>query len=75
MGNVVGDLSSRRGTILEMKDCPAGKRIKADVPVAECFGYTAALRDLTEGRGNHKFEFTGYRPNEWPLRPDPNSVA
>src|SRR5688572_28986709 len=62
MGNVVGDLSSRRGLIVEMNDLPDGKEIKAELPVAECFGYTSTLRHLTKGKGRYKLTFIGYRP-------------
>src|SRR5262245_7415316 len=52
MGNVVGDLSSRRGMIVGMKDCHIGKRIEAEVPVGECIGYASVLSGLTKGRGH-----------------------
>jgi translation elongation factor EF-G len=64
LGHVVGDLNARRGTILEITDLPGGKRIKADIPVAESLGYSNALRILTKSRGRCKLEFVGYRPKE-----------
>jgi len=72
MGYVMGDLSGRRGLIIEMEDTPAGKRIKADVPVIECFGYSAHLRSLTRGRGNYEFTFVGYRPYHGRSGPGPD---
>ena len=62
LGSVVDDLKARRGTILGIGDIPGGKRIEADVPVSECFGYSTALRHLTRTRGEYKFAFAGYRP-------------
>ena len=62
MGEVMGDLSSRRGMIVAVSDCPTGKTIKAEVPVAECFGYSIILRRLTKGRGHYELKFIGYRP-------------
>ena len=73
MGTVVGDLNSRRATILDITDIPGGKRIKADVPVAECFGYSTALRRITRTRGAYTFEFAGYRPTDG--RPNPSNAV
>jgi translation elongation factor EF-G len=75
LGNVIDDLNSRRGTILSIGDLPGGKRIKADVPVAECFGYSTALRLLTRTRGEYKFEFAGYRPAGAGANPKPGDVT
>jgi translation elongation factor EF-G len=75
LGNVVDDLNSRRGTILKITDLPGGKRIEADVPVAECFGYSTALRLLTRSRGRCKLEFVGYRPSGGRPPPNPDYVA
>ncbi|MBM3355836.1 MAG: elongation factor G, partial [Betaproteobacteria bacterium] len=50
MGDVMGDLSSRRGIIQGMDDLPGGKAIKAEVPLGEMFGYSTTLRSLTQGR-------------------------
>ena len=60
MGNVNGDLNSRRGIILGMDDAPAGKIIKAEVPLAEMFGYATSLRSATQGRANYSMEFKKY---------------
>jgi elongation factor G len=61
MGNVVGDLSSRRGTIQGMEDMPGGgKLIRAEVPLAEMFGYSTTLRSLTQGRATYSMEFKHY---------------
>ena len=60
MGSVNGDLSSRRGVILGMEDMPGGKVIRAEVPLAEMFGYATALRSATQGRANYTMEFKKY---------------
>jgi elongation factor G len=60
MGNVVGDLSSRRGMIQGMDDLPNGKVIKAEVPLAEMFGYSTTLRSLSQGRATYTMEFKHY---------------
>ncbi len=60
MGNVVGDLSARRGIILGMEDVVGVKVIKADVPLAEMFGYSTALRSATQGRATYTMEFKHY---------------
>jgi len=62
MGSVNGDLSSRRGMIMGMEDAPAGKIIRAEVPLAEMFGYATALRSATQGRANYTMEFKKYAP-------------
>jgi elongation factor G len=62
MGNVNGDLSSRRGVILGMEDAPAGKNIQATVPLAEMFGYATALRSATQGRAAYTMQFAKYSP-------------
>ena len=59
-GDVMGDLSSRRGTILGMDDLPGGKAIKAEVPLGEMFGYSTTLRSLTQGRATYTMEFKHY---------------
>jgi len=61
MGDVMGDLSSRRGTISGMEDAPAGKIIRAEVPLAEMFGYATALRSATQGRASYSMEFAKYQ--------------
>ena len=60
MGNVMGDLSSRRGMIQGMEDMPRGKVIKAEVPLAEMFGYSTTLRSLSQGRATYTMEFKHY---------------
>ena len=61
MGDVMGDLSSRRGVIQGMDDLPGGaKSIKAEVPLAEMFGYATQLRSLTQGRATYTMEFKHY---------------
>ncbi|MGZ0020404.1 elongation factor G [Nitrosomonas sp. wSCUT-2] len=60
MGNVVGDLSSRRGMIQGMEDIPGLKVIRAEVPLAEMFGYSTALRSATQGRATYTMEFKHY---------------
>jgi elongation factor G len=61
MGDVMGDLSSRRGIIQGMDDMPGGgKAIRAEVPLAEMFGYSTTLRSLTQGRATYSMEFKHY---------------
>jgi len=60
LGNIIGDLSARRGKIDETKDRLGMKIISANVPLAEMFGYATALRSLTEGRGTFTMEFERY---------------
>jgi len=60
MGNVVGDLSSRRGMIQGMDDLPGLKVISAEVPLAEMFGYSTSLRSATQGRATYTMEFKRY---------------
>jgi elongation factor G len=62
MGNVMGDLSGRRGMIQGMEDIPGGggKAIRAEVPLAEMFGYSTTLRSLTQGRATYTMEFKHY---------------
>ena len=65
MGEATGDVASRRGQIISVTDRSAGvnlKVIEARVPLAEMFGYSTALRSLTEGRGNYTMEFDHYEP-------------
>jgi len=60
-GTVMGDLSSRRGVVQGMDDIPGGgKAIKAEVPLAEMFGYSTTLRSLTQGRATYTMEFKHY---------------
>jgi elongation factor G len=60
MGNVVGDLSSRRGMIQGMDDLPGLKVIRAEVPLSEMFGYATSLRSATQGRATYTMEFKHY---------------
>ena len=60
MGDVMGDLSARRGIIQGMDDLPGGKAIKAEVPLGEMFGYSTTLRSLTQGRATYTMEFKHY---------------
>jgi elongation factor G len=60
MGNVVGDLSSRRGMVQGMEDVHGVKVIKAEVPLAEMFGYSTSLRSATQGRATYTMEFKHY---------------
>jgi elongation factor G len=64
MGDVIGDLNSRRGMVQGMEDGPSGKLVKAEVPLAEMFGYATALRSATQGRASYSMEFAKY--NEVP---------
>jgi elongation factor G len=59
-GDVIGDLSSRRGKIEETEDRLKMKVISAKIPLSEMFGYATALRSLTQGRGNFTMEFDDY---------------
>jgi len=60
MGNVMGDLSSRRGMVQGMDDVAGTKVIKAEVPLAEMFGYSTTLRSLSQGRATYTMEFKQY---------------
>jgi elongation factor G len=60
MGNVMGDLSSRRGMVQGMEDLPTGKAIRAEVPLAEMFGYSTTVRSLSQGRATYTMEFKHY---------------
>ncbi|MGA8262026.1 MAG: elongation factor G [Arenicellales bacterium] len=68
MGTVNGDLNARRGIILAMEEAPAGKVVRAEVPLAEMFGYATTLRSATQGRATYTMEFKKYAPA-------PNNVA
>ena len=61
MGNVMGDLSSRRGIVQGMDDLPGGtKEVRAEVPLSEMFGYATSLRSLSQGRATYSMEFKHY---------------
>jgi elongation factor G len=68
MGDVMGDLNRRRGLVQGMEDVPAGKIIRANVPLAEMFGYATDLRSMSQGRATYSMEFLHYSEA-------PNSVA
>jgi elongation factor G len=70
MGNVMGDLSGRRGIVQGMEDIAGGggKLVRAEVPLAEMFGYSTSLRSLTQGRATYTMEFKHYAET-------PNSVS
>lgn len=60
MGDVIGDLNSRRGKIISMEPVNKIEHIKANVPLSEMFGYSTTLRSLTQGRGNYSMEPSHY---------------
>ncbi len=60
MGDVIGDLNRRRGMVQSMEDAPVGKLVKAEVPLAEMFGYATQLRSLTQGRASYTMQFEKY---------------
>lgn len=62
VGDVIGDLNRRRGMIKDQEPGATGIRIKADVPLAEMFGYIGHLRTITSGRGQFSMEFSHYMP-------------
>ena len=62
VGDVIGDLNRRRGMIKDQDSMSTGIRIKADVPLAEMFGYIGHLRTITSGRGQFSMEFSHYLP-------------
>jgi elongation factor G len=64
MGDVMGDLNRRRGLVQGMEDAPAGKIVRAEVPLAEMFGYATDLRSMSQGRAVYSMEFEKY--NEAP---------
>jgi len=62
MGNVIGDLNSRRGKILEMAARSGIQVIRAEVPLSAMFGYSTALRSSSQGRASFTMEFSRYEP-------------
>jgi elongation factor G len=62
VGDVIGDLNRRRGMIKDQEPGATGVRIKAEVPLAEMFGYIGSLRTMTSGRGQFSMEFSHYLP-------------
>ena len=62
MGDVIGDVNSRRGRIESFEDVGNGKQINGFVPLSEMFGYATDLRSKTQGRGNYSMFFERYEP-------------
>ena len=62
MGEVIGNISSRRGKVLGMESRPAAKAIDARVPLAQMFGYATDLRSMTQGRATYTMQFSHYEP-------------
>jgi elongation factor G len=60
-GDIVGDLSRRRGQIVGMEESPSGKVVTADVPLAEMFQYSTSMRSMSQGRANYTMEFAKYQ--------------
>jgi elongation factor G len=60
MGDVNGDLNRRRGLLQGLEDAPAGKIVRAEVPLAEMFGYATTLRSMSQGRATYTMEFSHY---------------
>jgi elongation factor G len=60
MGDVVGDISKRRGIVHSMKDTSAAKVIGCEVPLSEMFGYATDLRSATQGRATYSMKFEKY---------------
>ncbi|NNF17600.1 MAG: elongation factor G [Gammaproteobacteria bacterium] len=60
LGDVMGDLNRRRGVMQGMEEAPAGRVIRAEVPLAEMFGYSTALRSKSQGRATYSMEFKEY---------------
>jgi len=73
MGDVMGDLNRRRGLVQSMEDIPTGKKIKAEVPLSEMFGYATQLRSLTQGRASYSMVFEKY--NEAPANIQEEIIA
>ena len=74
LGWVLGDISSRRGEIQSVQEGATETQVVADMPVSECFGYSATLRALTRGRGRYSVEYLGYRPTPY-LGPGTDDAA
>jgi elongation factor G len=60
-GDIVGDLSRRRGQIVGTEDSPSGKVVTAEVPLAEMFQYSTSMRSMSQGRANYTMEFAKYQ--------------
>ena len=61
LGDVIGDLNRRRGIIGSIDQSPAGKIVRAEVPMAEMFGYSTDVRSATQGRATYTMEFSRYQ--------------
>jgi elongation factor G len=68
MGEVIGDLNSRRGRIKELTDRAGAKIIQAYVPLSEMFGYSTDLRSKTQGRANYSMQFAHYEEAPFNVR-------
>jgi elongation factor G len=62
MGEVIGNISARRGKVLGMETRPAAQAIDARVPLAQMFGYATDLRSMTQGRATYTMQFSHYEP-------------
>jgi elongation factor G len=60
-GDIIGDLNRRRGVVTGMEDVPAGKAVRAEVPMSEMFGYATDMRSATQGRATYSMEFAQYK--------------
>jgi elongation factor G len=60
LGDIMGDLMRRRGVVQGQEDAPAGKIVRAEVPLAEMFGYATSMRSATQGRATYSMEFEKY---------------
>ena len=60
LGDVIGNINSRRGNLMGMESVAGNQEIKAEVPLAEMFGYATDLRSVTQGRGNYTMTFDHY---------------
>ena len=61
MGDIIGDLNSKRGNVGEMTDQGGQKLVKAEVPLSSMFGYATQLRSMSQGRANYAMEFSAYQ--------------
>jgi elongation factor G len=75
MGDVIGDISSRRGKVLGMNSRPAAQVIEARVPLAEMFGYATDLRSMTQGRATYTMQFSHYEPVPAPISEEISTKA
>ena len=75
MGEVIGDISSRRGKVIGMDSRPAAQVIEARVPLAEMFGYATDLRSMTQGRATYTMQFSHYEPVPAPISEEISAKA